>query len=80
MSAETKRAACGCMEKANAALAKHNTRIEQLFVLSGDNLGARWPITTVQIEKGRGKPKAMGLVASFCPLCGNKLASTEVVA
>jgi hypothetical protein len=64
---------CDCMEKANAALAPHNTRIEQIFTLSGNRVGMPWPISTVQIEKGRGKPKAMGLVASFCPLCGASL-------
>jgi hypothetical protein len=61
------------MKKANAALAEHNTRIEMLMSLGSRTFNARWPISTVQVEKGRGKPKAMGLVATFCPLCGEKL-------
>jgi hypothetical protein len=61
------------MQKANEALASHNTRIEMMFTLGGSSLTSRWPISTVQIEKGRGKAKAMGLVASFCPLCGTSL-------
>jgi hypothetical protein len=64
---------CDCMEKANEALAPHNTRIERIYSLSGNRVGMPWPISTAQIEKGRGKPKAMGLVASFCPLCGEDL-------
>lgn len=62
--------ACDCLSKANEALAPHNTRIEQIYSITGSRIGTRWPISTVQIQKGRGKPKAMGLVASFCPLCG----------
>ncbi len=67
---------CNCMARANAALAQHNTRIEQLFSFgdSGNELSVRWPIATVQIERGRGKKKAMKLCASFCPLCGADLA------
>ena len=64
---------CDCMEKANKALAPHNTRIEQVFSVMGSGLRLRWPISTKQVEKGRGKPKAMGLFASYCPLCGGSL-------
>ena len=64
---------CDCREKADAALKAANTRIEMIFMLSGNRVGMPWPISTVQIEKGRGKPKAMGLIASFCPLCGVSL-------
>lgn len=64
---------CDCMEKANEALREHNTRIEMTFTIGGNKLSTRWPISTVQIEKGRGKAKAMGLIASFCPLCGESL-------
>lgn len=64
---------CDCMDKANDALREHNTRIEMVFTLGSSSLSSRWPISTVQIERGRGKAKAMRLVASFCPLCGESL-------
>lgn len=67
---------CDCMEKANAALAACNTRIEMVFSITS-KVSARWPISTVQIEKGRGKQKAMGLVATHCPLCGIKCDSEQ---
>lgn len=65
--------ACDCYEKANKALGEHNTRIKSFFFISGSRVGMPWPIETTQVEKGRGKPKAMGLLASFCPMCGVSL-------
>lgn len=64
---------CDCRKNADTALAAHNTRIAHYFTLSANKVGMPWPIETVQVEKGRGKPKAMGLFASFCPLCGISL-------
>lgn len=64
---------CSCREKANAALAAHNTRVEAVFSLADNRVGMPWLISTVQVEKGRGKPKAVGLYASYCPLCGVSL-------
>lgn len=69
--------ACDCYEKANEALVEHNTRIASYFTFESNRVGRSWPIETVQIEKGRGKRKAMGLVASFCPLCGACLRSDD---
>ena len=64
---------CDCMKQINEGLAAHNTRVEQVFILSGNSVGMPWPIATVQVEKGRGKPKAARLLASYCPMCGVKL-------
>ena len=65
---------CDCRAKANAALAPHNTKIEPIFSINPDGpLSMPWPISTVQVEKGRGKKRAMGLFASYCPLCGVSL-------
>lgn len=65
---------CQCRKKADAALLVHNTRIKRIYSLgSSGALGMPWPIETEQVEKGRGKAKAMGLHASYCPLCGASL-------
>lgn len=64
---------CDCYKKANDALRAVNTRIEMVYSLDGNRVGMSWPISTVQIETGRGKPKAMGLIASYCPFCGTSL-------
>lgn len=64
---------CNCRAEANKALAEHNTRIKHYFTLRDSRAGMPWPIETEQLEKGRGKKKAMGLFASFCPLCGESL-------
>jgi hypothetical protein len=70
---------CDCRKRINEALAQYNTKIEPVFSLSGDggSLAMPWPITTVQIEKGRGKQKAMGLFAAFCPFCGVSMDETN---
>jgi len=68
---------CDCFERANEALAPHNTRIEMLMRFGPGTLRRSWPISTVQLEKGRGKAKAMGLVASFCPMCGADLSNED---
>lgn len=65
--------ACNCRNRVNEQLSVYNTRIEVIYSVSDAGLGVPWPISTVQIEKGRGKPKAMGLFASFCPFCGASL-------
>lgn len=65
--------ACKCREQIDAQLAPHNTRVTVTFILDSPYEGAPWPIATSQIETGRGKPKAMGLFASYCPFCGTSL-------
>lgn len=70
-------APCNCRERINTGLAPHNTKIAPYFSLAGDKVGEPWPIETVQIEKGRGKPKAAGIFASFCPFCGVNLRVPE---
>lgn len=62
--------ACNCYEAVNKKLVEHNTKVAFYFILDYDKGGMPWPIETSQIEKGRGKKKAMGLFASFCPFCG----------
>lgn len=65
--------ACNCRERINAGLAQHNTRIAGYFSLEGHKVGEPWAVETVQIEKGRGKAKAVAIFASFCPFCGVSL-------
>ncbi len=65
--------ACTCIETVDAKLAERNTRImiPITFSLRGSvDPGPRPMIVTEQIEKGRGKQKAVGMFASFCPFCG----------
>lgn len=62
--------ACTCRDAINAQLAEFNTRVRNYYTITDSGLGLPWPIETEQIERGRGKKKAMGLFASFCPFCG----------
>lgn len=64
---------CKCYETINGKLAEHNTRITLAFILDSPYKGSPWPIATSQIESGRGKKKAVGLYASYCPMCGDSL-------
>ena len=61
---------CNCYERVNEGLAPHNTKIEQFYLLDSDYVGRPYGIRTTQIEKGRGKPKAHVIFASYCPFCG----------
>jgi hypothetical protein len=64
--------ACDCIARVDAMLAERNTRIKLPLILqSGDWDNTPMPmIVTEQIETGRGKKKAVGMFASFCPFCG----------
>ena len=61
---------CDCYDQVNAQIEKANTKIAPYYVLDSGFSGMPWPIETVQIETGRGKPKASALFASYCPFCG----------
>ena len=61
---------CNCFQTVDTRLAEHNTRIKRYYTLGGGGLGIPWPVETEQVEKGRGKKKAMALFASYCPFCG----------
>lgn len=64
--------ACNCIETVDAMLAERNTRITLPIMFSPDQT-ARPMIVTEQIETGRGKAKACGMFATFCPFCGVKI-------
>ncbi|PTQ64482.1 hypothetical protein C8J45_103332 [Sphingomonas sp. PP-CE-3G-477] len=61
--------ACNCIAEVDAKLAERNTRI-MLPIMLGADQTARPMIVTDQIETGRGKKKAVGMFATFCPFCG----------
>lgn len=68
--------ACECFEKIDAALVERNTRLLFPIMLGADQ--TRRPlIETEQIEKGRGKKKAVSMFASYCPFCGTYLPKGE---
>lgn len=60
---------CDCIKTVNAKLAERNTRLVIPWVLRA-NTPETVMIETEQIEKGRGKPKAVGMFPSHCPFCG----------
>lgn len=72
---------CDCISLVDAKLAERNTRIMlPLIFRMGDSAGTAAPrpmIVTEQIETGRGKKKAVGMFATFCPFCGTSLASQD---
>lgn len=69
--------ACNCITTVDADLAERNTRIMLPIMLGGDQT-PRPMIVTDQIETGRGKKKAVGLFATFCPFCGTRYVPTEI--
>jgi len=62
---------CDCISTVDAMLAERNTRIMIPIMLGADQT-ARPMIVTDQIQSGRGKQKAVGMFATFCPFCGVK--------
>jgi len=60
---------CDCIAIFDAKLVEHNTRI-MLPIMLGADQTARPMIVTDQIQTGRGKKRAVGVFATFCPFCG----------
>lgn len=67
---------CNCIETVDAMLAERNTRIT-LPIMLGEDQTPRPMIVTEQIQTGRGKRKAVGMFATFCPFCGVKYGGGE---
>ena len=67
--------ACNCIETVDAMLAERNTRLTQPLVFSDDQ-SPRLMIVTEQIDTGRGKKKACGMFATYCPFCGVKMVAS----
>lgn len=64
---------CDCIRIVEAQLKERNTRIKlPLFFSGAPEVADRVQIVTEQIEKGRGKPREVGLIATFCPFCGTR--------
>lgn len=63
---------CECISIVDAKLAERNTRITLPLMLGADQT-PRPMIVTEQVETGRGKKKAVGMFATFCPFCGIKI-------
>lgn len=65
---------CSCADEVDQKLAERNTRLTRALVFSkaGRENNPDLLLQTDQIEKGRGKPKAVSMFISFCPFCGVK--------
>lgn len=61
-----------CFDTVDAMLAERNTRLMFPIMLGGDQTPLPM-IVTEQVERGRGKKKAVGMFATFCPFCGERL-------
>ena len=71
--------ACDCIEKLDEQLAERNTRLSTLLVFSKP--GGVFPyIATEQIERGRGKPKAVTMFPTYCPFCGVRYRADDGIA
>jgi hypothetical protein len=69
---------CNCADTIDDKLKDRNTRLTRAIVFSQrhpDNPNLM--IVTEQIESGRGKKKACGMFASFCPFCGTRYEPEE---
>lgn len=62
---------CTCIAMVNEKLATRNTRLTQAWKM-GDSVDEGLMLETDQIEKGRGKPKAVSMFLTYCPFCGVK--------
>lgn len=64
---------CDCISTVNAMLAERNTKLMLPITFSSLNDPTepqRLMVVTDQIETGRGKKKAAGMFATYCPFCG----------
>lgn len=72
---------CDCRTKVNEKLLPYNTKVEPIFSIDPSGpVRMPWPISTVQVEKGRGQKKAMALFASYCPFCGLSCSASATAA
>lgn len=62
---------CGCVELVNEKLKERNTRLTQAIVFGKHNHDSLM-VETAQLEKGRGKEKAVAMFLTYCPFCGVK--------
>lgn len=62
---------CNCIEEVNAKLLERNTVLLEPIFITNDK-ARRLFVETRQLEKGRGKKKAMSVFTTFCPFCGVK--------
>ncbi|SMH42233.1 hypothetical protein [Mesorhizobium australicum] len=62
---------CECIKAVNEKLAARNTRLALTITLT-QQLDDFPTIATEQIDKGRGKLKAVSMIPTFCPFCGVK--------
>lgn len=69
---------CNCVEEVDQMLAERNTRIMRPIVFSEDQT-FRPMIVTEQVETGRGKKKACGMFATFCPFCGERIKKDDTL-
>jgi hypothetical protein len=66
---------CNCMKEMDEALAKHNGKLATGFQITADmNVVSRLLIATEKIDAKKRKP-VPGVMASFCPFCGEKFAT-----
>lgn len=64
--------ACSCAEDVDKKLADRNTRLTRAMVFRRDGREHNPDVMlqTEQIEKGRGKEKAVSMFLTYCPFCG----------
>lgn len=70
---------CDCIETVNKELSDRNTRLEQALMF-GASTNPGLMLRTEQLEKGRGKNKAVTIFPSYCPFCGEKYADRDMTA
>lgn len=64
---------CDCIPVVDKKLAERNTKLLQPITfssLSDPTEPTRLMVVTEQVETGRGKQKAVGMFATYCPFCG----------
>lgn len=68
---------CNCIETVDAALKERNTRV-QTYLIFKPEMPVFPVIGTQQIEKGRGKAKAVAMFPTYCPFCGDRYEQVAV--
>jgi hypothetical protein len=68
--------ACNCIEVVDQKLKERNTRLQATIIFS-DPMRHTVSLGTEQLEKGRGKAKAVAMLPTFCPFCGVRYVEAE---
>lgn len=64
---------CDCINRIETRLKNRNTRLSRVFSIVDGEMIENIYVAVEQVEKGRGKAKAIIVIPLYCPFCGGNM-------